>query len=66
MKSENSYWELDSNMHFYSIFQFKSNLYHYAKANLSGEALMKIDKTSKEFSDCVQQLLNATQVLTFS
>ncbi|XP_025088707.1 axonemal 84 kDa protein-like isoform X3 [Pomacea canaliculata] len=45
---------------------FKSNLYHYAKANLSGEALMKIDKTSKEFSDCVQQLLNATQVLTFS
>ncbi|KAL8618991.1 hypothetical protein ACOMHN_018373 [Nucella lapillus] len=46
--------------------QFKSNLYHYARDIMSEPAKERLHETSNEFIDCVQQLLKATQVLTFA
>lgn len=52
--------EMDSDM------IFKSNLYHYAMANLSDAAKERIQESSVEFIDCVQQLMKATQVVTYA
>ena len=49
-----------------SLFQFKSNLYHYTLAAASEAARDRLQETSIEFADCVQQLLKATQVLTYA
>lgn len=46
--------------------QFKSNLYHYARDTASDAAKDRLQETSMEFIDCVQQLLKATQVLTYA
>lgn len=45
---------------------FKSNLYHYCNSNMTDNAKDRIKETSAEFVDCVQQLLKATQVLTYA
>ncbi|XP_076471591.1 dynein axonemal intermediate chain 7-like isoform X2 [Babylonia areolata] len=46
--------------------QFKSNLLHYTRMSASDEAKERVQETSLEFVDCVQQLLKATQVLTYA
>lgn len=46
--------------------QFKSNLYHYTRDTVSDAAKERLQETSIEFTDCVQQLLKATQVLTYA
>ncbi|XP_067655393.1 dynein axonemal intermediate chain 7 homolog isoform X2 [Haliotis asinina] len=45
---------------------FKSNLYHLIVDTGSEEAKDRIYNSSYEFVDCVQQLLEATKVLTYS
>lgn len=45
---------------------FRSNFYHYALANFSEAAKERIQESSTEFTDCVQQLLKATQVLVYA
>ncbi|XP_070199022.1 dynein axonemal intermediate chain 7 homolog isoform X1 [Littorina saxatilis] len=46
--------------------QFKSNLYHYTRELMSETSKERIQESSIEFIDCVQQLLRATQVLTYA
>merc|ERR1719342_199400 len=46
--------------------QFKSNLYHYARALTSEASVERVTESSMEFVDCVTTLLKATQVLTYA
>ncbi|XP_059174168.1 dynein axonemal intermediate chain 7 homolog isoform X3 [Physella acuta] len=45
---------------------FKSNMYHLMPEFTSKEALERVQETSDQFMDCVNQLLKATRVLVFS
>jgi len=46
--------------------EFKSNLFHYSKQLTSEACAERVQESSIEFVDCVQQLLKATQVLTYA
>ncbi|XP_050403844.1 dynein axonemal intermediate chain 7 [Patella vulgata] len=46
--------------------EFRSNLYHLMKITISEEGMDRIEKTDYKYIDCVQQLLQATKVLTYA
>jgi len=46
--------------------QFRSNLYHHLVEYGSEEAKQRVKQTNYQFVDCVQQILSATKILTYS
>lgn len=48
------------------FFQFRSNLYHVVLNQCSEEAKERINNSSYQYVDCVEQILKATKILTYS
>lgn len=58
--------QIKPNNSFKFCFQFRSNLYHLVLNQCSEEAKERINNSSYQYVDCVEQILKATKILTYS